>query len=234
MIATVTGTPPKRRVVGLICSFCGRCWQVIRDRLQGYAYSLVVAYCTGLYAGASITLDVNESFTFATRPGPALSAGNVSLAVFRCHKGDCLLARTLDFRPTSRPYFILQQQLFEKGANQQHTSSDAWTGVFNYTIPYKPAQTECGFAKSLPVPNCMEGLGGSGPCGGFCGAIASHVSLDTIKLALQESNELRLCMINYCISKVLVRHFFNLWQSGIACIHQIFPVLSSYLMLLEA
>ena len=63
-------------------------------------------------------------------------------------------------------------------------------------IPYKPAQTECGFAKSLPVPNCMEGLGGSGPCGGFCGAIASHVSLDTIKLALQESNELRLCMIN--------------------------------------
>ena len=159
--------------------------QVIRDRLQGYAYSLVVAYCTGLYAGASITLDVNESFTFATRPGPALSAGNVSLAVFRCHKGDCLLARTLDFRPTSRPYFILQQQLFEKGANQQHTSSDAWTGVFNYTIPYKPAQTECGFAKSLPVPNCMEGLGGSGPCGGFCGAIASHVSLDTIKLALQ-------------------------------------------------
>ena len=144
--------------------------------------------------------DVHESYTFASRPGPAQSDGNVSLTVFRYHNGERLLARTLDFRPTSRPYFVLQQQLFKKGADQHHDSSDAWTGVFNYTIPYKPAESECGFAKSLPIPNCLEGLGGSGPvCGGFCGAIASHVSLDTIKLALQASNELRLRTNNYSI-----------------------------------
>eukprot|EP00435_Cladocopium_sp_Y103_P035985 s851_g9.t1 len=162
--------------------------QVIRDRLQGFAYSLVIAYCTGLYAGASITLDGNKSYTFKTRPPvlPGLPGPNLSLSVFSHESGESHLERTLEFQPTSRPYYLVQKELFEKGASQQQSSSDAWTGVFNYTIPWKPMTSECGYAKSLPIPFCnglSEGVGSA--CDGFCGAIASHVSLETMKEALQ-------------------------------------------------
>ena len=163
-------------------------WQVIRDRLQGFAYSLVVTYCTGLYAGASITLDGNKSYTFKTRPPvlPGRPGANLSLSVFSQEGGVSRLERTLEFQPTSRPYYLVQKELFEKGASQQQSSSDAWTGVFNYTIPWKPMTSECGYAKSLPIPFC-NGLneGVDSACDGFCGAIASHVSLETMKEALQ-------------------------------------------------
>lgn len=162
--------------------------QVIRDRLQGFAYSLVITYCTGLFAGASITLDGNKSYTFKTRPPmlPGLPGANLSLSVFSQEGSESHLERTLEFQPTSRPYYLVQKQLFEKGASQQQSSSDAWTGVFNYTIPWKPMTRECGYAKSLPIPFCnglSEGVGSA--CDGFCGAIASHVSLETMKEALQ-------------------------------------------------
>ena len=166
--------------------------QVIRDRLQGFAYSLVTAYCTGLYAGASISLTGNVSYTFLTRPRVP-PGRNVSLSVFSHQNGKSKLERSLDFQPTSRPYYVVQNQQFKKGASQQQSSSDAWTGVFNYTIPWHPNASECGYAKSLPIPFCP------GLCDGFCGAIASHVSLETMKQALQAHD---LCMLENVFSHV--------------------------------
>ena len=184
-------------------------WQVIRDRLQGFAYSLVITYCTGLFAGASITLDGNKSYTFKTRPPklPGLPGANLSLSVFSQEGSESHLERTLEFQPTSRPYYLVQKQLFEKGASQQQSSSDAWTGVFNYTIPWKPMTSECGYAKSLPIPFCnglSEGVGSA--CDGFCGAIASHVSLETMKEALQVPARFRFCFLFLFVSwRVMVR-----------------------------
>lgn len=176
-------------------------WEAIGDRLQGFAYGLVVAYCSELYAGASISLDGDKSYTFKTSPGSGLPGANLSLSVFSQQNGgpsEHYLERILEFRPTSRPYYTVQQKLFGKGASQKQSSSDAWTGVFNYTIPWNPNSSECGYAKSLPIPACTGLSQGSlGQCQGFCGAIASHVSLDTMKEALQEWNAACQCQ---CVS----------------------------------
>ncbi|CAK9100182.1 unnamed protein product [Durusdinium trenchii] len=126
-------------------------WTVIRGPLRGFAYSLVVAYCNGL--------DVFTKDKAGSQPH---------------------LVETLNFDSETRPFYLIQKNLSDHGANQQHSSSDAWTGVFNYTI-WNPLHGSCGFAKTLPIPTCQ------GACnGGFCGAIASHVSLVSIRRALEE------------------------------------------------
>ena len=155
--------------------------QVISGPLEGFAYSLVVAYCTGLDAGASITLDedrVNKSYLFGTKP--FLPGQKPVLQVFQKDTagGGKQFIHNLELDAKTRPFYILQKEQYQKGANQQHASSDVWTGVFNYT-QWHPLQGQCGFAKSLPIPSCLG-------CNGFCGAIGSHVSLVTIRRTLEE------------------------------------------------
>lgn len=154
---------------------------MIRGKLKGFAYSLVVAYCNGLYSGASISLNASRSYLFHTRPGVA--GEDLNLAVFEKGAGSLDFVKDLSFNPLSRPYYVLQANLYAKGALPRDPESDAWTGVFNYTIPWNPFDSECGYAKSLPIPTCSV-------CNGFCGAITSHVSLTTIRHALQERDGL--------------------------------------------
>lgn len=157
--------------------------QVIRGPLRGFAYSLVVAYCNGLDAGSSILLNTTESnASYIFKTVPLLPGGKTVLQVFTKDKAGSQphLVETLNFDSETRPFYLIQKNLSDHGANQQHSSSDAWTGVFNYTI-WNPLHGSCGFAKTLPIPTCQ------GACnGGLCGAIASHVSLVSIRRALEE------------------------------------------------
>jgi len=149
--------------------------QVMLGQPSGLAYSLIVAYCTGLYSGAQVTEDPNRSYIF--KMTPKVPAQSSHLMMYQMHDGGADPGWRVEFDPTSRPYYLMQKQLYESGVPST-SSSHSWTGVFNFTVPWNP-WGECGFAKTLPIPSCTG-------CSGFCGTIMSYVNLGTVRQALQE------------------------------------------------